>query len=393
MKKNVVLGVSGGIAVYKCCELVSRLKKIGYDVKVIMTANAKEFVAPLTFETLSKNAVITDMFAEKPHYEVEHISLAKWAGVFIVAPATANIIAKLANGIADDMLTTAYSATEAIKIVCPAMNSKMYLSEANLKNIETLRSQGVHIIEPKEGLLACGDSGIGRMEEASVIAEIIDSVLTPKPDFRGKRVLITAGGTAEDIDGVRYIGNRSSGKMGFALADAVIDRGGKVTLVCGKVSVKKPERCETVDVESTSEMMDAVLRAQEECDVFIMSAAPADYRVKNRSDKKLKGDKIILELEKNPDISKRLGEIKRGRTMVVFAAETEDLINNAEKKLHNKNADLIVANDVTQEGAGFNHDTNIATLIYADGRMECLPLMTKRELADIILDSIVNLNL
>lgn len=391
MKKNVVLGVSGGIAAYKSCEIVSGLRKRGYDVKVVMTDNATEFVSPLTFETLSKNAVIRDMFAEKPHFEVEHVSLAKWAGVFLVAPATANVIAKFANGIADDMLSTTFAATEATKVICPAMNTKMYLAEANLKNIETLKARGVQFVEPGVGMLACGDVGVGRMEEPEKIISFVDKLLTPNPDFRGKKVLITAGGTTEDIDGVRYIGNRSSGKMGFALAEAVIERGGDVTVVCGKVSVAPPQNCELVSVTSTQDMYDAVLQRVESHDVFIMSAAPADYRVKNRSDKKLKADTITLELEKNPDIAKAVGERKGNKKLVVFAAETNDLIENADKKLRSKNADFIVANDVTKEGAGFDYDTNVATIMYADGRMDALPMMTKRELADVILDGIVEL--
>ncbi len=391
MKKTVLLGVSGGIAVYKACELVSALRKKGYDVKVVMTENATEFVSPLTFETISKNAVVTDMFAEKPHYEVEHVSLAKWAGVFIVAPATANVIGKIANGIADDMLTTTYMASEAIKIVCPAMNTKMYLSEANEKNLEILRSRGVHIVEPASGALACGDVGVGRLEEPAVIAEYVDKLVTPRPDFRGKKVLITAGGTRENIDGVRFIGNRSSGKMGFALAEAVMDRGGKVKLICGSVGAAKPDGCEIVDVESTEDMLKAVMAAEKECDAFIMSAAPADYKPKNKYTHKIKDASLTLELIKNPDIAKNVGAVKGNRPLVVFAAETEDLLANAEKKLRSKNADLIVANDVTREGAGFNCDTNIATLMFADGRIESLPIMSKRELADVILDGITDL--
>lgn len=391
MKKNVVLGVSGGIAAYKSCEIVSRLRKCGYNVKVVMTENATEFVSPLTFETLSKNAVIRDMFAEKPHYEVEHVSLAKWAGVFLVAPATANVIAKFANGIADDMLSTTYSASEAVKVICPAMNTKMYLAEANLKNLETLKARGVHIVEPNEGLLACGDVGVGRMEEPERIVAFVDGLLTPNPDFRGKKVLITAGGTTEDIDGVRYIGNRSSGKMGFALAEAVVERGGEVTLICGKVSVEKPQNCEIVSVVSTQDMYDAVLERVETHDVFIMSAAPADYKVKNRSSEKIKAEALTLELVKNPDIAKAVGKVKGNKKLIVFAAETNDLIVNADKKLRSKNADFIVANDVTKEGSGFDVDTNVATILYADGRMDALPMMTKRELADVILDGIIEL--
>lgn len=389
--KNVVLGVSGGIAAYKSCEIVSRLKKLGYNVKVVMTEHATEFVAPLTFETLSKNAVIKDMFEEKPHYDVEHISLAKWADVFLVAPATANVIAKFAGGVADDMLTTSFAATEAIKVVCPAMNTKMYVADANEKNLQILKERGVHIVEPTEGLLACGDKGVGRMEEPVNIVGYVDKLLTPIADFRGKRVLVTAGGTTEDIDGVRFIGNRSSGKMGFAIAEAVIARGGLVTLICGSVSAKIPADCKVVSVKSTNDMLEAVMNEEKNCDAFVMSAAPADYRVKYRFSQKIKSDTLTLELVKNPDIAAKIGEIKGRRTLVVFAAETENLLENAAQKLIKKNADMVVANDVTKEGAGFNCDTNVATIIFADGRTESLPIMTKRELADVILDGIVSL--
>lgn len=388
MKKNVLLGVSGGIAAYKSCEIVSGLRKLGYDVKVIMTENATQFVTPLTFETLSKNAVIKDMFAEKPHFDVEHISLAKWAGAFVVAPATENVIAKFANGIADDMLSTAFAAATAPKIICPAMNVAMYNSEANQNNLRLLKERGVYIVEPTEGPLACGDIGKGRMEEPAEIIRRIDDLLMPNKDLRGKKILITAGGTAEDIDGVRFIGNRSSGKMGFALADAAIDRGAEVTVVCGQVSAPLPEKCEIVKVRSTQDMYDAVVSRIDEFDMFVMSAAPADYKVKNKSTQKIKAEKVTLELEKNPDIAKKVGERKGDKKMIVFAAETNDLLENATKKLQNKNADMIVANDVTAEGAGFNCDTNIATLIYKNGMMDALPIMTKRELADMIFDGI-----
>ena len=388
MKKNVLLGVSGGIAAYKSCEIVSGLRKLGYDVKVIMTENAKQFVTPLTFETLSKNEVVTDKLAEKAHYEVEHISLAKWAGVFLIAPATENVIAKFANGIADDMLSTVYAATTAPKILCPAMNVEMYRSEANLNNIRTLEKRGVTIVEPTEGMLACGDIGKGRMEEPSEIIRKLDELLTPRPDLRGQKILITAGGTTEDIDGVRFIGNHSSGKMGFALAESAMERGAEVTVVCGRVSVDPPKGCEIIRVKSTQDMFDAVVPRVNEFDVFVMSAAPADYRVKNKAAQKIKTEKVTLELEKNPDIAQRVGELKGDKKLIVFAAETNDLLENAANKLLKKNADMIVANDVTAEGAGFDCDTNIVTLIYRNGMMDALPMMTKREVADAIFDGL-----
>lgn len=391
MKKTVVVGVSGGIAVYKTCEVVSSLKKLGYNVKVVMTKNATEFVLPLTFETLSNNEVITDMFAEKARFEVEHIALAKEASLFLIAPCTANVIGKIAGGIADDMLTTTFMASNAIKVICPAMNTNMYLNESNINNLEILRKQGITILEPETGPLACGDVGVGRMVEASDIVQYIDKILTPNPDFRGKKVLITAGASIENIDGVRFISNYSSGKMGIALANAVISRGGEVTLILGRVSVEPPKNCKIINVKSTLEMYDAVMANLEDADIIIKSAAPADYRIKKSFDNKLKGENITLELVKNPDIAKAVGEKKGNRILVVFAAETQNLLDNAIKKLINKNADMLVANDITKTGAGFNVDTNIATLLYAGGKMESLPIMPKTQLADIILDGILTL--
>lgn len=391
MKKTVIVGVSGGIAAYKSCELVSLLKKTGYCVKVIMTKNATEFVAPLTFETLSGNAVAVDTFAEKAHYEVEHISLAKEASAFVIAPATANVIAKIAQGIADDMLTTVYSAFNGIKIICPAMNVNMYESEANVKNLAILKDRGVNIIEPNVGLLACGDVGKGRMAEAKEIAEYVDGILTPNPDCRGKTVLITAGATIEDIDKVRFISNYSSGKMGVALAEAVTERGGEVIFVSAHMSVKKPKGCEIIEVKSTNDMYNAVMENYNRADAIIMAAAPADYRVKNAFDNKIKSENLTLELVKNPDIAQAVGKNKGQRILITFAAETENLIKNASEKLTKKNADIVVANDVTAEGAGFGTDTNIATLIYADGRMESLPLMDKSYLAHCLVDGMLTL--
>ena len=391
MKKTVVVGVSGGIAAYKTCEVVSSLKKLGYNVKVVMTKNATEFVMPLTFETLSNNEVITDMFAEKKRYDVEHISLAKEADLFLIAPCTANVIGKIASGIADDMLTTTFMASTAKKVICPAMNTNMYLNENNLSNLEKLKEDGIVVLEPESGLLACGDIGVGRMIEPKDIVSYIDSVLTPNPDFRGKKVLITAGATIENIDGVRFISNHSSGKMGVAIANAVLSRGGEVTLIVGRVSVDLPKNCNIINVKSTNDMYNAVMDSIADNDIIIKAAAPADYRVKNTFDNKIKGENITLELDKNPDIAKAVGQKKGNRILVVFAAETQNLLDNAIKKLKDKNADMLVANDVTAEGAGFDVDTNIATIIYSDGRIDSLPIMPKTKLADIILDGILTL--
>lgn len=391
MKSNkcVVLGISGGIAAYKTCEVVSGLKKLGYTIKVIMTKNATEFITPLTLETLSGNRVVVDMFAEKERYDVEHISLAKEADVFLVAPATANVIAKLANGVADDMLTTTYLASKAIKVICPAMNTNMYEDEATQKNLHILKDRDCVIIEPESGLLACGDIGKGRMSEPKDIIREVDKLLTPKPDLRGKRVLITAGATREPVDGVRFISNHSSGKMGISLAEAALERGAEVTLVAANISVQPPKNAKVLSVTTTSDMYNTVLAELAEADIIIKAAAPSDYKVKNYSPSKIKSATLTLELEKNVDIAAEVGKHKGNKKLVVFAAETDDLIKNAKQKLENKNADMIVANDVTKEGAGFGTDTNIVTIIKRSGETLSLPLMKKRELSDIILDNIL----
>lgn len=390
--KNVVLGVSGGIAVYKACEIVSRLKKLGANVDVIMTDNAQQFVAPLTFQTLAKSAVVTNAFEPVKEYDINHISLAKKADIMVIAPATANVIAKFAKGIADDMLSTTYLASNAPKLVCPAMNTNMYEDVATLENMDILRSRGVHILDSAVGLLACGDVGKGRMAEPCDIVDEIVKLLTSKQDFHGKRVLITAGGTEENIDGVRVITNHSSGKMGKALCEAVADRGGSVVLVYGNIKVDLPHCLEkSVQVKSTLDMLSACKEEFCDCDIAIMSAAPADYRVKNPSQNKLKGDSITLEFVKNPDIAQTLGENKGDKKLVIFSAETENLIENATKKLAKKHADLVVANDVTLDGAGFNVDTNIASLIDKGGNRTDSGKLTKRELADLILDRVLEL--
>lgn len=391
MKQTVIVGVSGGIAAYKCCEVVSKLKQLGYNVKVIMTGNACEFVNPLTFETLSGNEVVTDMFAIKKHFDVEHVSLAKEGALFLVCPATANVIAKFAQGIADDMLSTTFLASKAIKVVCPAMNTAMYNDEANLKNLEILSARGVHILEPESGHLACGDVGKGRLCEPSQIITYVDNLLAPNPDYRGKKVLITAGATVEDIDGVRFISNYSSGKMGIALANAVIERGGDVILITGNISVAPPAQAQIIKVKSTEDMYKAVMDNLATADIIIKAAAPSDYRVKQSFNQKIKSETLHLDLVKNVDIAKEVGKVKGNKILVIFSAETNDLIENASKKLASKNADMVVANDVTMEGAGFSVDTNIATLIYSDGRIDALPLMTKTELANIILDGVKDL--
>lgn len=390
--KNVVLGVSGGIAVYKACEIVSRLKKLGANVDVIMTDNAREFVTPLTFQTLAKSAVVTNAFEPVKEFDINHISLAKKADILVVAPATANVIAKFAEGIADDMLTTTYLASNAQKLICPAMNCNMYEDETTQKNMRTLKDRGALFCDSAIGLLACGDVGKGRMAEPVDIVDKIVEYLTPVQDFADKRVLITAGGTEEKIDGVRVIANHSSGKMGKAIAQAVAERGGSVVFVYGNVKVDVPTCVEkSVHVTSTQEMLDVCKAEFLSCDIAIMAAAPADYKLKKPFENKVKSDTITLELVKNPDIAKTLGENKDDKKLVIFSAETENLIDNAKAKLVKKHADLVVANDVTVEGAGFDVDTNIATIIDTDGNMTESGKVSKRELADMILDKVIAL--
>lgn len=386
---NILLGVSGGIACYKACEIVSRLKKLGAGVDVVMTQNATEFVSPLTFETLSNRPAISDMFARKKEWEVEHISLAKKADLCIIAPATANIIAKLADGIADDMLTTTYLALRCPVIIAPAMNTNMYTNPIVVENLQKLANAGAIIIDSTEGRLACGDVGKGKMAEpVDIVAKAVE-VLCPKRDFEGKKVLVTAGATRENIDGVRFITNRSSGKMGIELAKAVVKRGGSVVLVKGLVQVPVPSYItDVVEVESTQQMYEAVMDRYKECDVIIKAAAPSDYRPKEKIDNKLKGESITLELVKNPDIAKAVGQVKGERKLVVFCAETQKLLDSALQKLSSKNADLVVANDVTQKGAGFDCDTNIVTIAKKDGSIKSYPVLPKSQVAEVILDEI-----
>lgn len=389
--KKVVLGVSGGIACYKACEIVSALKKMNCEVDVIMTKHAKEFVSPLTFETLSARPVVSDMFVREREWEVEHIALAKKADVFVVAPATANVIAKIAGGIADDMLTTTILAAKCTKIICPAMNTNMYDSDENQNNLAILKSRGFIIIEGVSGRLACGDIGKGKLAPVEDIVNKIKNVLLPKQDLKGKTYLITAGGTRESIDGVRYITNRSSGKMGLAIADEVVKRGGNVILIAGSVSVTIPDYfSKVIRVDSTQEMYEAVMANMARADVILKAAAPSDYRVKNSFDNKIKGETLTLELVKNKDIAKAVGEIKGDKKLIIFCAETQNLVDFAREKLKSKNADMVIANDVTMQGAGFDVDTNIVTLI--TNKIEInLPKLKKSEVAKHIIDEAIKL--
>lgn len=390
MKKPcVVLGVTGGIAAYKACELLRLLQKRGIDVFVVMTQNACRFVAPLTFETLSGHPVAVDTFDRPQTWEVEHIALAKRADLFLIAPATANIIGKMACGIADDMLSTTVMATRAPVLVAPAMNTGMWENAAVQQNVKTLRARGVEIVAPVSGHLACGDNGAGKLEDVAVIAERACELLFAKKDMEGLRVMVTAGPSREALDPVRYISNRSSGKMGYAIAQAAQKRGAEVTLLSGPVAIEAPQGVKLVPFTTTQELLDRASELAQEQDLLIQAAAPADYRAKEIAPQKIKkqgGEPMTFTLVENPDVAATLGKAKRsGQVFVGFAAETNDVLAHARDKLARKNLDMIVANDVTRPGAGFDVDTNIVTLITKDGQ-EALPMMSKAEVAQRILD-------
>ena len=393
--KHVVLGVTGGIAAYKACEVVSRLRKLHAEVDVIMTENATKLVAPLTFETLSNRPVCVDTFARIESWDVKHISLAQKADLFLVAPATANLMAKLAHGIADDMLSTTLLATKAPILLAPAMNTGMWTAEATQSNLKNLLERGVHTVGPDSGFLACGDTGSGRMSEPAQIVEAACSLLTAKQDLQGLKVLVTAGPTVERIDPVRYLTNDSSGKMGYAIAQAAAERGAEVTIVSGPVHIAPPKGVTVLPVQSTMDLYHTMLKNAPAQDIVIQAAAPADYRVENPADQKIKkndGENLVLTLVENPDVAKVVGQQKQpGQVLVGFAAETQQVTDNAVKKLHKKNLDMIVANDVTAEGAGFGVDTNIVTLITHQG-LTPLPKMTKRQVGDRILDEALKLH-
>lgn len=391
--KKIVLGITGGIAAYKACELVSRLKKLNADVHVIMTHSAVEFVTPLTLQSLSLNQVAVDMFEGQRYWEIEHVSLAKLADALVIAPATANIIGKLAAGIADDMLSTTVMATEAPIIIAPAMNTNMYKNPVLQKNMGILKGLGYSIVPPEEGRLACGDFGRGKMAAPSVIEKEIIDVLNPKQDMSGKTVLVTAGPTREAIDPVRFISNNSTGKMGYAIAEKAALRGAKVYLVSGPTNLNTPIGVSRYDVVSAQEMYNKVMELFSECDIVIKAAAVADYAPLTAYSQKLKKHEgeLELKLKRNPDILYELGKIKGDRIIVGFAMETEKLIENAAEKVKKKNLDFIAANDLNEEGAGFAVDTNVIKLIDGEGNVESIALKSKLEIADIILDRIIDI--
>ncbi|GAU78740.1 bifunctional phosphopantothenoylcysteine decarboxylase/phosphopantothenate--cysteine ligase CoaBC [Fusibacter sp. 3D3] len=394
--KNIVLGVTGGIAAYKTADVVSRLKKQGANVYVIMTQNSTQFVSALTFQSLSQNYVVTDMFEDPKTWDVEHIALAKRADLFLIAPASANVIGKIAHGIADDMLTTTVMATEAPVYLAVAMNTKMYENPILQNNLSILRAYGYHIIDPGSGRLACGDIGAGKLAEPECIVNEVIKYFESEPvnstpkALAGKSILITAGPTREAIDPVRYISNESSGKMGYAIAKVALEMGADVTLISGPTSIKAPEGVNLISVVSTQDMFDAVM-AHKAVDVIIKAAAPADYRPAQVSPEKIKKKEASMHIEmvKNPDILKTLGEIKTNQLLVGFAAETQNLKTYALGKLNEKNLDFIVANNVAEKGAGFDVDTNIVTIFDKDGTETAYDCLEKDQVAKIVLDRVV----
>lgn len=397
MAKTVGIGVTGGIAVYKVAELVSRLKKEDFEVIVMMTEAATRFVTPLTFQTLSGREVVTDLWERSQEWKVKHIGVAETLDLLVIAPATADFIAKMARGMGDDLLSTVVLANTAPVLVVPAMNSNMYLNPAVQDNISILKGYGYRVMEPDSGPLACGTSGPGRMPEVDVILEQISAIFRPSLDLKGKRLLVNAGSTCENIDPVRFISNRGTGKMGFAIAEEAAERGAEVILVCGNSPLNPPPNVELISVWNAEEMYQVMINRQAECDVIIGAAAVSDFRVAGIAEQKLKksgdpSEELVLRLVGCPDILKEIGKNKQsGQITVGFAAETEDIIANAKKKLETKNLDFIVANDVTQEGAGFATDTNIVTFIHRNGQVKSLPIMAKREVAAAILDQVVEL--
>jgi phosphopantothenoylcysteine decarboxylase/phosphopantothenate--cysteine ligase len=391
--KRILLGVTGSIAAYKAVELLRELMKREAEVQVVMTEAATRFVAPLTFETLSRQPVLLDMFTLAYESRIGHIAATARADLFVIAPVTANTIAKLAHGLADDFLTNIYLASRCPVLLAPAMDSDMYQHAAVQENLARLRQRGIHVVGPASGELASGLVGPGRLVEPAEIVEAIEKLLAPSGDLAGEVVLVTAGPTREPLDPVRYISNRSSGKMGYAIAEAAARRGARVILVSGPTALDPPREAQVVPVETAQEMYEAVLAHLEAVTVVIKAAAVADYRPKQVAREKIKKDERVPEvtLESTPDILAEIGKRKGRRILVGFAAETQDLVANARKKLQRKNLDLMVANDVSQPGAGFDADTNLVKILDAKGGVEELPLLPKAAVADRILDRVVHL--
>ncbi len=390
--KKIILGVTGGIAAYKAVEIASRLKKAGAVVRVVMTEEAKKFVTELTFREITGQPVTSDMWAEIQHYSVAHISLAEWADMVLIAPATANILTKADIGIADDFLSTMLLATKAIVVYSPAMNTNMFNHPATQGHIASLKSKGSRIIEPASGVLACGAVGAGRLPEPVEVVAEVERIFAVKQSLVGKKVLVTAGGTIEPLDPIRFIANHSSGRQGYAIAAEAVARGAQVVLVSGQAAVEPPAGlAKFVKIDTTHQMREAVLADFDDADIIIKAAAVADYRPKTVAENKIKktDDDFVIELERNPDILKELGGLKKpNQVLVGFAAETQNLLQYAQSKLEKKNLDFIVANDVSKPGAGFQGDTNIIKILSSDGSIEELPLMTKRELSAIIMDRV-----
>lgn len=389
--KRILLAVTGGIAIYKACDIVSRLKKLGADVKVIMTKHATEFVSPLTFQSMSLNYVVTDMFEEPKSWDVEHITLAQWADLCLVAPATANVIGKLYQGIADDMVSTVLMATKAPIMIAPAMNTGMYTNPVVQRNIKGLSELGYLFVEPASGRLACGDLGLGKLQDPAIIVERVKHELLKGESLKGMKAVVTAGPTQEAIDPFRYITNHSSGKMGYALAEALYYRGADVTLVTGPTHLEAPQGVEVVAVTSTNDMFEELMK-REASDIIIKAAAVSDYGPEVVEQEKIKksGD-MSLSLVRRPDILKTLGEKKLAKVLVGFAAETSTPLEYGKSKLEKKNADMMIVNDISKKGAGFKSDTNQVVILTKNNEAESIPMMPKRELADEIINRIEKL--
>ena len=390
--KHIIVAVSAGIAAYKAIEVVSRLRKKGAEVKVVMTQNATHIASPLTFGEISGHPVALDMFEQVHQWDVEHIALATWTDAYVVVPATANVIGKIYAGIADDMLTTTIMATTAPKYLCPAMNTEMYNNPITQRNLEGLRSLGYHIMDLAEGWLACGITGVGRLPEPEAIVDWLESKMCSTNELEGTTILVTAGGTQESIDPVRYIGNRSSGKMGYAIAEQAVRMGAKVILVSAPTSLPIPSGVDFISVDSAVSMQEAVEARYNDVNVVIMAAAVSDFRVLHKAEQKIKKmESMTIELVKNPDILQGLGSKKNHQILVGFAAETEHVIKYGQDKVARKNLDMLVANDVSKSNAGFNVDTNEGYFLYPDKEPKEMPNMKKSELARHILREVIDL--